>query len=87
VAEPINHDLLAEFRRENAATLDRLLSQSLTGLIAEKLVRLEELMIDGTKARAHAGQGSMSKRRVGVGAGRDCAGAVWRGAGIGARPG
>ena len=60
---PINHDLLAEFRRENAATLDRLLSQSLTGLIAEKLVRLEELMIDGTKVRAHAGRGSMSKRK------------------------
>jgi hypothetical protein len=40
---PINHDLLAELRRENAATLDRLLSQSLTGLIAEKLVRLEVL--------------------------------------------
>ena len=59
---PINHDLLAEFRRENAATLDRLLSQSLTGLIGEKLVTLEELMIDGTKVRAHAGRGSMSKR-------------------------
>ena len=60
---PINHDLLAEFRRENAATLDRLLSQSLTGLIAEKLVTLEELMIDGTKVRARAGRGSMSKRK------------------------
>jgi hypothetical protein len=60
---PINHDLLAEFRRENAAILDRLLSQSLTGLIAEKLVSLEELMIDGTKVRAHAGRGSMSKRK------------------------
>jgi hypothetical protein len=92
---PINHDLLAEFRRENAATWDRLLSQSLTGLIAEKLVRLEELMIDGTNepapakagVRAHAGRGSMSKRRVGVGGGPDCAGAVWRGAGLGARPG
>ncbi|MBV8288166.1 MAG: transposase [Hyphomicrobiales bacterium] len=68
---PINHDLLSEFRRECAATLDRLLSQSLTGLIAEKLVTLEELMIDGTNepapakagVRAHAGRGSMSKRK------------------------
>jgi transposase len=60
---PINHDLLSEFRRECAAILDRLLSQSLTGLIAEKLVSLEELMIDGTKVRAHAGRGSMSKRK------------------------
>jgi transposase len=47
---PINHDLLAGFRRENAALLDRLLTQSLTGLIAEKLVSLEELAIDGTKS-------------------------------------
>jgi len=60
---PINHDLLATFRRENAAILDRLLTQSLTGLIAEKLITLEELTIDGTKVRARAGRGSMSKRK------------------------
>jgi len=60
---PINHDLLATFRRENAAALDRLLTQSLTGLIAEKLITLEELTIDGTKVRARAGRGSMSKRK------------------------
>jgi transposase len=60
---PINHDLLASFRRENAALLDRLLTQSVTGLIAEKLVTLEELAIDGTKVRAWAGRGSMSKRK------------------------
>ena len=39
---PINHDLLAAFRRENAALLDRLLTQSVTGLIGEKLVSLFE---------------------------------------------
>jgi transposase len=60
---PINHDLLARFRRENAGLLDRLLTQSVTGLIAEKLVSLEELAIDGTKVRAGAGRGSMSKRK------------------------
>jgi hypothetical protein len=68
---PINHDLLAAFRRENAVILDRLLSQSLTGLIAEKLITLEELMIDGTNepapakagVRARAGRGSMSQRK------------------------
>jgi hypothetical protein len=43
--------------------LDRLLTQSVTGLIAEKLLTLEELAIDGTKVRAHAGRGSMSKRK------------------------
>ena len=60
---PINHDLLATFRRENAASLDRLLTQSVTGLIAEKLISLEELAIDGTKVRAWAGRGSMSKAK------------------------
>lgn len=60
---PINHDLLAEFRRAHAGLLDRLLTQSVTGLIAEKLVTLEELAIDGTKVRAHAGRGSMSKSK------------------------
>jgi len=59
---PINHDLLAEFRRQNAALLDRLLTQSITGLIAEKLITLEELAIDGTKVRARAGRGSLRKR-------------------------
>jgi hypothetical protein len=34
-----------------------------TGLIAEKLITLEELAIDGTKVRACAGRGSMSKRK------------------------
>ena len=50
-------------RREHAALLDRLLTQSVTGLIAEKLISLEELAIDGTKVRACAGRGSMSKRK------------------------
>jgi transposase len=60
---PINHDLLATFRRENAVLLDRLLTQSVTGLIAEKLITLEEMAIDGTKVRACAGRGSMSQRK------------------------
>ena len=60
---PINHDLLSAFRREHAGLLDRLLTQSVTGLIAEKLVTLEELAIDGTKVRAHAGRGSMNKAK------------------------
>src|SRR6266566_4846861 len=45
------------------ALLDRLLTQSVTGLIAEKLVSLEEMAIDGTKVRACAGRGSMSQRK------------------------
>jgi transposase len=59
---PVNHDLLAEFRREGGAPLDGLLTQSLTGLIGEKLVTVEELAIDGTKIRARAGRGSFRQR-------------------------
>jgi transposase len=60
---PINHDMLCEFRRESGAELDRLLTQSLTGLIAEGLVTLEEMAIDGTKVRARAGRGSLAKAK------------------------
>ena len=58
---PVNHDLLASFRRESGAELDRLLTQSLTGLIAEGLLTLDEVMIDGTKVQARAGRGSLAK--------------------------
>jgi transposase len=58
---PINHDLLSSFRRENAELLDRLLTQSVTGLIAAGLVGLEEVAIDGTK--------SLPSRRRGCGHG------------------
>jgi transposase len=60
---PVNHDLLAEFRRDNSTRLDGLLTQSLTGLLAEGLVRLEEVAIDGTKSRARAGRGSLRGRQ------------------------
>jgi transposase len=57
---PVNHDMLSRFRREGGAPLDALLTRSLTGLVAENLVKLEELTIDGTKIRARAGHGSMA---------------------------
>jgi len=59
---PVNHDMLSAFRRESGAMLDRLLTQSLTGLIAEGLVTLEEVMIDGTKVAARASRSSLAKR-------------------------
>jgi transposase len=58
---PVNHDLLSSFRRESGAELDRLLTLSLTGLIAEGLVSLEEVAVDGTKVKARAGRGSMAR--------------------------
>jgi transposase len=58
---PVNHDLLSWFRRESGAVLDDLLTQSLTGLIAEGLVTLEEVIIAGTKTQARAGRGSLAQ--------------------------
>jgi transposase len=50
----VNHNILAEFRVESGVLLDRLLTQSLTALIAAGVVTLEEAAIDGTKVRASA---------------------------------
>src|ERR1700722_3984463 len=59
---PVNHDMLSAFRRESGPLLDRVLTQSLTGLLAEGLITLEEVAIDGTKTQAHASLGSMAQR-------------------------
>jgi transposase len=51
---PLNHHGLADFRVESVEALDRLLTQSVTALIAEGLVSLAEIAVDGTKVRANA---------------------------------
>jgi Skp family chaperone for outer membrane proteins len=56
----MNHNILAEFRGESGALLDRLLTQSLTALIGAGVVTLEEAAIDGTKVRASASKDSLS---------------------------
>jgi transposase len=58
---PVNHDMLSAFRREHEAELDRLLTQSLRGLIREGVLRLDEVMIDGTKVAARASRRSLMK--------------------------
>jgi transposase len=55
----VNHELLRTFRNESGAFLDRLLTQSLTALIAEGLIKLDEVITDGTKVRASASRSSM----------------------------
>ncbi len=55
---PLNHHGLADFRVENVEVLDRLLTQSVTALIGEGLVRLSEIAVDGTKIRASASKKS-----------------------------
>jgi transposase len=56
----VNHHGLSDFRTLHVEILDRLLSESVTALIAEGLVRLEEIALDGTKIRASAGKGSFA---------------------------
>src|SRR5262249_49434214 len=51
---PLDYHTLSDFRTENEEVLDRLLSESLTALMAEGLVRLDEEIIDGSKGRAAA---------------------------------
>lgn len=55
---PVNYHGLADFRVDHGEVLDRLLSESVTALIAEGLVSLDEIAVDGTKVRASAGRGS-----------------------------
>jgi transposase len=55
---PVNYHGLADFRVGHPAVLDRLLTESVTALIDEGLVSLEEIAIDGTKVRASASRNS-----------------------------
>lgn len=55
----VNHEMLRTFRNESGAFLDHLLSQSLTALIGEGLINLDEVITDGTKIRASASRSSM----------------------------
>jgi transposase len=55
---PVNYHGLADFRVEQADVLDRLLTQSVTALIAEGLISLDEIAVDGTKVRAGASRKS-----------------------------
>lgn len=55
----VNHELLRTFRNESGGLLDQLLTQSLTVLIEEGLLNLDEVITDGTKVRAAASRSSM----------------------------
>src|SRR5271169_5178363 len=55
---PLNYHGLADFRVESVEVLDRLLTQSVTALIAEGLISLDEIAVDGTKVRANASRKS-----------------------------
>ena len=55
---PLNYHGLADFRVDSVEVLDRLLTQSVTALIAEGLISLDEIAVDGTKIRASASRKS-----------------------------
>lgn len=55
---PLNYHGLSDFRVAHMEVLDRLLSESVTALIAEGLVSLAEIAVDGTKVRANASRDS-----------------------------
>lgn len=55
----VNHDLLRRFRNGSGDFLDHLLTQTLTALIEEGLLNLDEMVTDGTKIRASASRSSM----------------------------
>lgn len=55
---PLNYHGLSDFRVAHMEVLDRLLTESVTALIAEGIVSLDEIAVDGTKVRANANRGS-----------------------------
>ena len=55
---PLNYHGLSDFRAAHVQVLDRLLTESVTALIAEGLVSLTEVAVDGTKVRANASRDS-----------------------------
>ena len=55
---PLNYHTLADFRVGQAAFLDKLLTDSLTALLAAGVLSLEEIIVDGTKIRAPASRKS-----------------------------
>jgi transposase len=55
---PLNHHGLSDFRVGYVEVLDRLLTESVTALVAEGVVTLAEIAVDGTKVRANASRGS-----------------------------
>lgn len=54
----VNHHTLSDFRSNNAALLEKLLTDSIAALLHQKLITLETIGQDGMRVRASAGSGS-----------------------------
>ena len=58
----VNYHTLSDFRVDHGELLDRLLTQSVAALVAEGLVSLDRLSLDGVRVRAGAGAASFRRR-------------------------
>ena len=58
---PVNYHGLSDFRVGQSAALDRLLTESVTALVSEGLVVLDEIAVDGTKLRSPASARSFTR--------------------------
>lgn len=58
---PVNYHGLSDFRVGQAGELDRLLTESVTALVWEGLVVLDEIAVDGTKIRSPASARSFTR--------------------------
>lgn len=58
----VNYHLLSDFRSQNAAAWDELLTQIVGSLLAAGLVTMQRVAQDGMKVRGHAGKASFRRR-------------------------
>jgi transposase len=58
---PVNYHALSDFRVGWTEELDRLLTESVTALVAENIVELSEVAVDGTKVAAPVSRRSFTK--------------------------
>jgi transposase len=60
----VNYHALSDFRADNETLLDKLLTDSVTALVADGLIHMERLAQDGVKVRASAGAASFRRRKT-----------------------
>lgn len=60
----VNYHTLSDFRTANVALLDRLLTQSVAGLMHEGLVTMQRVAQDGMRVRASAGTSSFRRGKT-----------------------
>jgi transposase len=60
----VNHHALSDFRVDHEQLLDKLLTDSVTALVADGLIQMQRLAQDGVKVRASAGAASFRRRQT-----------------------